>query len=57
MGFDGESFSRISKMNWKHLINKNQEWTFEGSVWQGTKIQIKWNFRNGYQLLFYYRNS
>ena len=57
MGFDGESFSRVGYFDWKPLINKNHEWTFEGSVWKGTKKQIKWNFRNGYQLLFYYRSS
>ena len=57
MGFDGESFSRVANLDWKPLINKDREWTFDGSVWQGTKDQIKWNFRNGYQLLFYYRSS
>lgn len=57
MGFDGESFSRVADFDWKPLINKDNEWTFEGSVWEGTKKQIKWNFRNGYQLLFYYRSS
>lgn len=57
MGFDGESFSRVADLDWKPLINKDKEWTFDGSVWEGTKKQIKWNFRNGYQLLFYYRSS
>ena len=57
MGFDGESFGRVANFDWKPLINKDREWTFDGSVWQGTKDQIKWNFRNGYQLLFYYRSS
>jgi hypothetical protein len=57
MGFDGESFSRIADFDWKPLINKNEDWSFDGSVWQGTKDQIRWNFRNGYQLLFYYRSS
>ena len=57
MAFDGESFSRIKQMKWKDIINKNQEWTFDGSVWEGTTQQIKWNFRNGYQMLFYYRQS
>jgi len=57
MGFDGGSFSRIADFDWKPLINKNEDWSFDGSVWDGTKDQIRWNFRNGYQLLFYYRNS
>ena len=56
MGFDGESFSRVAELDWKPLINRDNEWTFDGSVWEGTNKQIKWNFRNGYQLLFYYRN-
>ena len=47
-GFDGESFHRMSAFNWKDKINKNSIWTFEGS-------NTKWNFRDGYQLLYYYR--
>ena len=56
MGFDGASFSRLSSFTWKHLLNKEEEWTFEGSIFDGNKKKpIKWNFRNGYQMLFYYR--
>lgn len=47
-GFDGESFHRMSKFNWKKLINKDQNFTFEGS-------NVYWNFMNGYQELNYYR--
>ena len=46
--YDGASFSRISKFNWKNLINKNLNWGFEGH-------NLKWNFKKGYKLLFYYR--
>tara|TARA_X000000368_G_C23057836_1_gene724867 strand:+ start:2815 stop:4569 length:1755 start_codon:yes stop_codon:yes gene_type:complete len=50
LGFDGESYHRMSSFEWKHLINKDQDWTFEGS-------NTKWNFRNGYQQLYYYRSD
>ena len=57
-GYDGASFSRMSKFNWKHLINTNKQWTFEGSDWNNVRGDpIWWNFRNGYQILFYYRTS
>ena len=57
-GYDGASFSRMSKFNWKHLINTNEQWTFEGSDWNNVRGDpIWWNFRNGYQILFYYRTS
>ena len=53
-GFDGLSFSRLSLLNWRKLINKSTNWGFEGSNY-GNKNPVLWNFRNGYQLLFYYR--
>ena len=55
-GFDGASFKRLNPFNWKQLINKNQEWTFEGSNFNNNPVTpIKWNFRNGYREVFYYR--
>lgn len=54
-GFDGASFRKLSEFKWKTLINSDKNWTFEGSDWDGTSESINWNFRNGYQLLFYYR--
>jgi hypothetical protein len=54
-GFDGVSYRRLSKFEWKKYLNKDEEWTFEGSNWDDGSGQIKWNFRNGYQILFYYR--
>jgi hypothetical protein len=53
-GFDGASFSRLSKFKWKNLINTDKKWTFTGSLFDNKK-PIEWNFREGYQLLFYYR--
>ena len=47
-GFDGESFHRMSSFKWKNLINKDKDWSFEGST-------VNWNFRNGFQQLYYYR--
>ena len=55
-GFDGASFRKLSEFNWKRLINSNENWTFEGSTWDGTTNNILWNFKNGYQILFYYRS-
>ena len=48
LGFDGESYHRMSPFEWRKLINENKSWTFEGS-------NVDWNFRNGYQKLYYYR--
>lgn len=53
-GFDGMSFHRLNSFRWKRIINKDQNWTFKGSTNDG-KDSILWNFKNGYQLLFYYR--
>ena len=61
-GFDGESYSRINPFSWKSRLNTNKRWTFKGSKWQGKGLPgkdgtpIYWNFRSGYQCLFYYRD-
>lgn len=55
-GFDGASFKRLNPFKWKHLINNNQDWTFEGSIFDhNPKTPILWNFKNGFVQLFYYR--
>ena len=55
-GFDGSSFRKLSKFKWKKHLGENIEWTFEGSNWNNVPGDpILWNFRSGYQLLFYYR--
>jgi hypothetical protein len=57
-GFDGASLSRVSKFSWKQYINTDKNWTFVGSNWNNKEGNpIWWNFRNGYQLLFYYRQK
>ena len=49
-GFDGESFSRISRFKWKHnILNKNKDWKFK------TPYPTVFNFKKGLQYLFYYR--
>ena len=49
-GFDGESLKKLNKFNWRKLLTTRKNWTFKGS-------QTRWNFRNGYQQLFYYRTQ
>ena len=62
-GFDGESYSKINQFSWKNMINTNKRWTFRGSKWQGRGMPGKdgsplyWNFRDGYQALYYYREN
>jgi hypothetical protein len=52
--YDGMSYHRLTDMNWKRQINKDETWEFEGSNdLDGTPL--KWNFRKGYQMLLYYR--
>jgi len=53
-GYDGMSFHRLVKMNWKNNLNTDFNWQFEGSKdYDGTPLE--WNYTNGYQLLMYYR--
>ena len=54
--FDGASMSRLNTFDWKQYINKDIDWTFEGSNFNDDKKDpILWNFRQGYQIMFYYR--
>jgi hypothetical protein len=56
MAYDGASFHRLVNMEWKKYINSNYVWEFEGSNnIDGTPL--KWNFRHGYQMLFYFRSK
>lgn len=54
MGYDGMSFHRLVNMEWKKYINSSYIWEFEGSN-NLDGSPLKWNFRHGYQMLFYYR--
>lgn len=61
-GFDGASFSRMSQLGWKKMINVNRDWTFRGSTWVEpsgivTDKPIYWNFKKSYVTYFYYRTK
>ena len=49
--FDGVSHRRLQKYDWRENLGEDKEWTFEGSE------SMKWNFREGYYMLFYYRTK
>jgi len=54
-GYDGMSYHRLVKMDWKkHINDKDFTWTFEGSQ-DYDKTYLKWNFMKSYQMLIYYR--
>lgn len=53
-GYDGMSFHRLVPLKWKHKMNSNISWEFEGTKdLDGTPL--KWNFMKSYQMLMYYR--
>jgi len=53
MGYDGMSYHRLVPMNWKHKMNTDYSWQFEGTTdYDGTPLE--WNFTKSYQLLMYY---
>jgi hypothetical protein len=54
MGYDGMSFHRLVPLEWKHKMNTNINWQFEGTNNYDGK-PLEWNFMKSYQLLMYYR--
>ena len=54
MGYDGASFHRLAPLKWKHRMNTNIDWEFEGTK-DYDNTPLKWNFTKSYQLLMYYR--
>ena len=54
MGYDGNSFHRLVPLEWKHRMNSNVDWQFEGTN-NHDGIPLKWNFMKSYQILLYYR--
>jgi hypothetical protein len=54
MGYDGASFHRLVPLKWKHRMNSNINWQFEGTTDYDGK-PLEWNFTKSYQLLIYYR--
>ena len=52
--FDGASYRRLSRFDWISKLGLDEDWTFDTYSKYGT--QPKWNFRNGYQIFYYYRD-
>tara|TARA_Y100000590_G_scaffold462461_1_gene626594 strand:- start:1265 stop:2251 length:987 start_codon:yes stop_codon:yes gene_type:complete len=50
--FDGYSYSRMSEFDWKKKINEDYIFEFNDYT---ISDKMKFNFKKGYQLLFYYR--
>jgi hypothetical protein len=48
-GFDGESYSRLEKFDWKNKLNKNTQWRFT------ERFETYFNFVKCYSMLIYYR--
>ena len=51
--FDGSSLSKLTRFEWKKLINENKDWTFK----EDPKYEPeRYNFTKGYKIMFYYRS-
>ena len=48
MIYDGAAFSPLISKKWKTMLNRNNNFKLPGS-------NTSWNFKKGYQILFYYR--
>lgn len=56
IAYDGMSFHRLEPFEWKHTMNTDYNWKFEGTKdIDGTPLL--WNFTKCYQMLMYYRVS
>jgi hypothetical protein len=54
-GYDGMSFSRLIKLEWKNKLNSSDfTWKFQGSN-TSDGIPLEWNYTTCYQMLLYYR--
>ena len=51
-GFDGSSYSKLIKYNWKSDLNKDVNFILEK---KDDTTEPVFNFKNGFQFLFYYR--
>ena len=51
--FDGSSLSKLSRFDWKKMINSDKDWVFE----EDPKYEPEYyNFTKGYKIMFYYRS-
>lgn len=55
MAYDGASFHRLVPLKWKHKMNSDFSWQFEGTYSDENLTPMQWNFTKCYQLLMYYR--
>lgn len=55
-GFDGESFSRMERFNWKSKLNSSHS-TSSGKWRFAKNYNTYFSFTKGYQILFYYLTS
>lgn len=55
-GYDGASFSRLVPFKWKDKLNSHAKWTFKG-IYDKKYGSLYWSFRQGYQMLYYYRTK
>ena len=52
--FDGSSYSRLSRFDWKKYINSNKIWKF---IENPNYHEEEYSFMRGYKILFYYRDN
>jgi len=51
--FDGSSLSKLSRFDWKKMINQDKDWTFKEDPEYEPE---RYNFTKGYKIMFYYRS-
>jgi hypothetical protein len=56
IAYDGMSFHRLEPFEWKHKMNTDYNWKFEGTK-DIDGSPLLWNFTKCYQMLMYYRVS
>jgi len=59
-GFDGASFARMSRFDWKKRFGngfEKEKWSFRVSKWGGNGKKILWQLSNAYSISLYYRVS
>ena len=54
IAYDGMSFHRLEPFEWKHKMNSDYNWKFEGTKDDDGRYLL-WNFTKCYQMLMYYR--
>jgi len=51
--YDGSSYSKFERFNWKKMINTNKDWSFKENPKYEPEL---YNFTKGYKIMFYYRS-